>query len=173
MRIVRACHRLALALLLMSGIAAASPTPAPRVSATTVDALPKPLPLPYDEAADGLASVQRGRALARARHKRLLIDLGGNWCLDCRILAATMALPELRTFLDSHFVIVKVDIGRFDKNGAVAAHYGIIRRLDGVPAILVVDPKHDTLINAGKYFALSDARSMTPQALADWLAQWT
>jgi hypothetical protein len=25
---------------------------------------------------------------------KLLIDLGGNWCGDCRILAATMDLPR-------------------------------------------------------------------------------
>jgi thiol-disulfide isomerase/thioredoxin len=160
-----------LALILAAPVTAA-PTPAPRVSAATVDALPQPLPLPYDTAADGMAAVQQGKALALAQHKKLLIDLGGNWCLDCRILAATMALPELHAFLDRHFVIVEVDIGRFDKNGGVAAHYGITKRLDGVPAVLVVDPKRDTLVNAGKYFALADARSMTPQALADWLAQW-
>jgi hypothetical protein len=160
----------ALALCVASPLAAAAP--APRITAASVDALPKPLPLPYDEAADGMAAVEKGRALAIRQHKRLLIDLGGNWCLDCRILAATMGLPELRAFLDKHFVIVEVDIGRFDKNGAVAAHYGITKRLDGVPAVLVVDPRRDTLVNTGRYFALADARSMTPQALADWLAQW-
>jgi thiol-disulfide isomerase/thioredoxin len=160
----------ALALLALPGLAVAAP--APHLSVTTVDALPRPLPLPYDEAADGMAAVQQGRALARAQHKKLLIDLGGNWCLDCRILAATMALPELHAFLDRHFVIVKVDIGRYDKNGAIATHYGITKRLDGVPAVLVVDPKRDTLVNDGKFFALADARSMSPQALADWLAQW-
>ena len=162
----------AIALSLCSGIALAATPPAPRVSAATIDALPRPLPLPYDEAADGLAAVRQGRTLARMQHKRLLIDLGGNWCLDCRILAATMALPELHAFLDTHFVIVKVDIGRYDKNGAVARHYGIVKRLDGVPAVLVVDPESDTLVNSGNYFALADARGMTPQALADWLAQW-
>ena len=110
--------------------------------------------------------------LYKREHKRLLIDLGGNWCLDCRVLAGIMELPELHTFLNRHFVIVSVNIGRFDTNGAIAAHYGITRRLDGVPAILAVDPVHDRLLNRDKLFALSDARHMTPQGLSDWLAQW-
>ena len=30
----------------------------------------------------------------------------------------------------------------------------------------------DKLVNAGHITALADARSMTPQSLADWLARW-
>jgi hypothetical protein len=160
-----------LALLLMPGVAAAAPPP-PHVSAATVNDLPQPLPFPYDEQADAPAVVAKAKAQARREHKRLLIDLGGNWCLDCRVLAGIMALPEMQPFLNSHFVIVKVDIGRFDKNGAIAGHYGITGRLEGVPAILAVDPVHDRLLNRDKLFALADARHMTPQGLADWLAQW-
>jgi len=53
----------------------------------------------------------------------------------------------------------------------VPAHYGV-GHLEGVPALLVVDPRSDTLVNKGHIFALADARHMTPQALADWLASW-
>jgi hypothetical protein len=38
--------------------------------------------------------------------------------------------------------------------------------------MLVVDPRTDKLLDAGHVAALADARSMTPQALADWLARW-
>ena len=160
-----------LAFATLAGPACAVPQ-APRVSVAGVNDLPQPLPFPYDEQADAQAAVAKARAQAKREHKRLLIDLGGNWCLDCRVLAGIMELPELRPFLNRHFVIVKVNIGRFDTNGAIAAHYGIARRLDGVPAILAVDPVHDRLLNGDKLFALADARHMTPQGLADWLAQW-
>jgi hypothetical protein len=37
----------------------------------------------------------------------------------------------------------------------------------------VVDPKTNKLVNpTASVTALRDARSLTPQALADWLAQW-
>lgn len=103
----------------------------------------------------------------------MLIDLGGNWCGDCRVLAGTIEIPALKTFVDRHYVTVTVDVGRFDKNLQVPAHYGILNRLEGVPALLIVDPKTDKLLDGGHVAALSDARHMTPQALADWLAQWT
>ena len=157
-------------------LALAAPTlaavPAPRVRVQNFDQLAKPLPLPYDEKANALAAVDRARAKARASRKLLLIDLGGNWCLDCRILAGVMELPELETFVRRHFEVVTVDVGRFDKNLAVPARYGITKRLEGVPSLLIVDSRTNRLVNAGRTAALSDARSMTPQALADWLAQW-
>ena len=160
--------------LTVAGAALAAPghVPAPKVAVTSFNQLAQPLPLPYDEHADALKAVAAAKARARAEHKLLLIDLGGNWCLDCRILAGTMKLPRLKPFLDKHYVTVTVDIGRFDKNLAIPQHYGITK-LAGVPAVLVVDPKTDRLIDKGHAIALADARHMNPQALADWLAQWT
>jgi transglutaminase-like putative cysteine protease len=146
--------------------------PAPRLAITSFDQLAKPLPLPYDESANADAAVAAAKARAAKSGKLLLIDLGGNWCLDCRILAGTMDVPQLKTWLARKYEIVTVDIGRFDKNLQVPAHYGITNRLEGVPSVLIVDPRTDKLANRGKIAALADARSMTPQALADWLAQW-
>ena len=146
--------------------------PAPPMRATSFEQLAQPLPLPYSESANADAAVAKARAQAKAQHKRLLIDLGGNWCLDCRILAGTMELPELATWVRRHYVVVTVDIGRFDKNLQVPAHYGIRDRLKGVPSLLIVDPRTDTLINEGNTAALADARSMNPQGLADYLAKY-
>ena len=111
--------------------------------------------------------------LARSTHRLLMIDLGGNWCGDCRVLAGTMDLPEMRRFVDAHYVVVTVDVGRFDKNLQIPARYGIKDRLEGVPSLLIVDPKSNRLVDAGHIAALADARHMDPQSLADWLAQWT
>lgn len=162
----------ALAALSLLVAAPGHAAPSPRVSVTSIDGLAQPLPLPYDEKTDADRQVAAARAQAKKEGKTLLIDLGGNWCGDCRVLAGVMALPEIRTFVRRHYVVVTVDVGRFDKNDQIAAHYGIKDRLKGVPALLIVNPKTDRLLNDGHFFALADARHMTPQALADWLAQW-
>jgi thiol:disulfide interchange protein len=160
------------AALALAGIAAPVQAAAPRLGIASFEQLPQPLPAPYDESADANAAVARARALARRTHRLLLIDLGGNWCLDCRLLAGTFELPVLRRWLDARFVTVTVDVGRFDRNLQIPAHYGIKGRLAGVPAVLVIDPRSDRLVNAGGETALADARSLSPQGLADWLAQW-
>jgi len=162
-----------IALLALALATPALAAPAPRVSIASFDQLAKPLPLPYNEQANARAVVAAAKARARAHHKLLLIDLGGNWCLDCRLLAGTMELRELRKFVAAKYEIAVVDVGRFDKNLDIPAHYGITNRLEGVPSVLIVNPRTDRLINAGHTAALADARSMSPQALADWLASWT
>jgi thiol-disulfide isomerase/thioredoxin len=151
---------------------AALAAPAPKIGIDSFAQLKAPLPYPYNQAANADADVARAKARAKAQGKLLLIDLGGNWCGDCRILSATMDRAELKPFLDRHYVTVLVDVGRFDRNLQIPAHYGLTERLEGVPALLVVDPKTDKLLDAGGVTALADARSMNPQALADWLAQW-
>lgn len=165
-------HILATVAALALIVPAANAATPPRVGITSFEQLAKPLPLPYDEQANADAQVAAAKARAKARRKLLLIDLGGNWCLDCRLLAGTMDTGTLKAFVDKHYEVVTVDIGRFDKNLQVPAHYGITKRLEGVPSLLIVDPRTDKLINAGRTAALADARSMSPQGLADWLAQW-
>ena len=159
----------AVALVVLPATLAAAPR-APKVSVASFEQVSKPFP--YDEAADGDATVAAAKARALKGHKRLLIDLGGNWCLDCRILAGTVDLPEVKAFVAKHYEVVTVDVGRYTKNAQIPARYGITDRLKGVPAVLIVDPRTDRLVNKGHEFALTDARHMSPQGLADWLAQW-
>ena len=157
---------------ILAAPAAAVAAPAPRLAVQSFDQLPKTLPLPYDEKADADGAVTAALARAKANGKLVVIDLGGNWCPDCRILAGTMALPSLSMFVRKHYELVMVDVGRFDRNLQIPGRYGIARP-EGVPALLIIDPKTNRLLNPGKTSALSNARAMTPQALADWLASWT
>jgi thiol-disulfide isomerase/thioredoxin len=149
----------------------ASAATAPHVSIASLRELTVP-DAPYDETANADARVDATIARAKKSGKRVMIDLGGNWCADCRILAGLMELPEMDTFLKAHYELVSVDVGRFNRNLQIPARYGITRRLEGVPAILVVTA-NGKLVNRGRVSAIQDARHMTPQALADWLAQWT
>ncbi len=160
-------------LLLCTLVSAATAAPAPKLAITALEQLPTPLPIPYAERADATAAVAAAKARAKAQGKLLLIDLGGNWCGDCRVLAGVMALPQMKAFLAKHYVTVMVDVGRFDRNLNIPAHYGITKRLEGVPALLIVDPQTDRLLNPGRIAALADARAMTPQAIGAWLARWT
>jgi thiol-disulfide isomerase/thioredoxin len=163
-------------LMIAAGLAAAASggafaAPAPRVQITSLRELPGPLPSPYDPQADAERQMARAKAKARAGGKLLLVDLGGNWCADCRLLAGVMRLPEVSAFLAAHYEVVTIDVGRMDRNLQIPARYGV-GKLEGVPSILIID-RRGRLVDRGHVAALADARSMQPQALADWLAQWT
>lgn len=165
-----------LRLLLLAAVAAllssqAWALPAPKLGIATLAELPVVEMQPYDEDANANAMVGAAFARARKSHKRVLIDLGGNWCGDCIVLANLMQLPAMKRFIAQHYEVVSVDVGRFDKNLQIPARFGITQRLEGVPSVLIATPE-GKLINQGHIAALADARSMTPQAIADWLAQW-
>jgi hypothetical protein len=74
-------------------------------------------------------------------------------------------------FVAAHYEWVGVDVGRFNRNLQIPARFGFHDRLKGVPALLIATPE-GTLLNGNDVFATSDARSMTPQALADYLARY-
>ena len=151
---------------------AATAIPAAR-GAVTAPQVPagqsKPVAAPYDTGADAHKAVDAAFAKAKTEHKTVLIDFGGNWCPDCRILAGVMANPALAPWLDRHFVVVKVDVGRYDRNMDLEAKYGGAAK--GVPAVIAVTPEGKVL-NPNDTRALADARSMSDQAVADKLAGW-
>lgn len=159
------------AALLMGGTAALAAVPAPRPSIANLAELPVVVNAPYDEKADADSVVAAAFQKAKTTRRRVLLDLGGNWCPDCIILANFLQLPEIKAFVARHYVVAAVDVGRFDRNLQVPARFGYTTRLKGVPTVLIVEPD-GTLVNGGDVFAFTDARHMTPQALADYLARW-
>lgn len=157
---------------LLSCAAPALAAPAPKLSIHDLKALPIVTMKPYDEGANADTAVDAAFAKAKKDHKLVLIDLGGNWCPDCIVLANLMRLPEMQRFLRAHYDVAMVDVGRFDKNLQIPARFGITKRLEGVPSVLIAmaDGK---LVNGGNVAALANASTMNPQATADWLARWT
>ena len=156
--------------IVMAGAEAAN---APRMSIATTADLPVVERVPYDENANAGAAVDAAFARAKKNGKRVLIDMGGNWCGDCIVLANLMQLPELKRFMGAHFEIVSVDIGRYNKNMDIPQRFGAADRVKsgGVPSIIIAEPD-GTFVNKGDMSALEDARHMTPQGIANWLAQW-
>jgi thiol-disulfide isomerase/thioredoxin len=162
--------KLTLAALLLATPALAA-VPAPKPSIATLQQLPVVLMQPYDEHANADAAVAAAFDRAKKSHKRVLIDLGGNWCVDCVVLANFLKLPEMQRFMAAHYEIVAVDVGRFDRNQQIPARFGVTGRLKGVPTLLITTPD-GKLVNGNEIFATSDASTMTPQALAGYLAKY-
>jgi hypothetical protein len=164
--------RVCLTALVMLGLTVpAGAATAPTASIPSWSALPVVERAPYDQNANADAAVNAAFARARKSGKRVFIDMGGNWCADCIILANFMRLPEIRAFIAQHYEVAVVDVGRFDKNLQIPARFGITTRLEGVPAVIIAEP-NGRFVNRGHVAALADARHMTPQGIADWIAQW-
>jgi len=124
---------------------------------------------PYDESANAREQIQSALKSARAGNKMMLVVFGANWCGDCKVLDMEMHQGALQTLVDERLVVVKVDVGRFNRNTDVAEQYsaGLLKK--GVPSVVLV--KADGTVSyqttGGE---LADARKMGRDGLTQFFA---
>ncbi len=120
-----------------------------------------------DQAAADLAA---GLKLAAARHRRVIVDFGGNWCPDCQVLDLYFHDADNRPILEADYVLVHVNIGRVDQNLDIAARYQVPLN-KGVPALAVLDSDGRILFSqkGGEFEAM---RRMQSSAVTEFLTRW-
>ena len=121
---------------------------------------------PYDEHADAQQLLSAAFAQARAEHKQVMVVFGANWCADCRMLDAVLHAPEAGS-LARRFVTVKIDVGGFDKNLAIARRFEVNLN-KGIPAIALADAD-ESLRFATRAGELAEAKSMGAPAVVKFL----
>jgi|SRR5450432_594438 len=123
-------------------------------------------PLPYDESADAKVALQQALSSAKAGQRPVLVIFGANWCEDCLVLDQALKTGRNATLVSREFEVVKVDVGRFNRNLDVARAYGDpIKK--GIPAALVLSPDNRVLY-ATKAGELADARRMSETGIFDF-----
>jgi thiol-disulfide isomerase/thioredoxin len=126
-----------------------------------------PMAAPYDTQADAHAQVAAAFARAKKTGHLVLLDFGGNWCPDCRMLAGVLDMPQVKAWTAGSYETVLIDVGRENKNMDIAAGYGV--KIHAVPTVLMITPD-GKLLNRDNVFALADARGLSAQAVVDVLA---
>ncbi|GAC1315728.1 MAG: hypothetical protein NVS3B11_02990 [Collimonas sp.] len=122
-------------------------------------------PLPYDEKADAKADLSQALSQAQSSHKQVILVFGANWCIDCRELDKAIH-GKSAALIDGKFILVKVDVGNFDKNLDVAQSYGNpIKK--GIPAAVLLSPDNQILYST-KAGELADARRMGENGIYDF-----
>jgi thioredoxin 1 len=121
---------------------------------------------PYDETADAKADVQRALDTAARTQRPVLVIFGANWCKDCRALDAALKASANAELIGKEFVVVKVDVGNFDRHLDIAERYGNpIKK--GIPAASVLSPKQE-LLYATRGGELANAREMSETGVYDF-----
>jgi thiol:disulfide interchange protein len=124
----------------------------------------------YPDGAQAETDITAALAKATREKKRVLLDFGGNWCGDCQVLEIYFHDPANRNLLESNYVLVPVNIGRYDENLAIAARYGVPVS-DGVPALAVLDPNGQVIFSQrnGEFKSM---RKMDSPSVTAFLLQW-
>lgn len=102
------------------------------VSATAQD-----LPAKFDPSRDPAKDVATAVARAKAEGKRVIVDVGGEWCSWCHILDRFIdANAEVEALRKRNYVWVKVNWSKENKNEAFLSRYPAIK---GYPHLFVLD----------------------------------
>ena len=105
---------------------------------------------------------------AKTTRRSVLVIFGANWCPDCRALDAALKNAKTAALIAKTFIVVKVDVGNFDRNLSVAEQYGNpIKR--GIPAAVVLSPESQVLYTT-RMGELSDARRMSETGVYDFFS---
>lgn len=120
----------------------------------------------YDEHADARADIASALAESARTGMPVLVVFGANWCADCKILDMAFREGAAAPLVARRFKVVKVDVGRFDRNVDLAAAHGIALK-SGIPAVAVLAPD-GRVVYATKAGELADARNMGDRAIYDF-----
>jgi len=160
-----------LALAAMLALSACkTPPDTTTTTTTTITTIPSLSRDIYPDPARAQGDLAAALKTAAAARKRILVDFGGNWCADCKVLDIYFHDPANRPILEANFVLVHVNIGHYDANLDIAAQYQV--PLDkGVPALAVLSDKGEVLYSqrSGEFEAM---RRIDPSAVTSFLVQW-
>jgi thiol:disulfide interchange protein len=128
----------------------------------------QPNPQLYREDANAGAEIRQALATATRQHKRVLLDFGGNWCIDCHILEKAFHQPRIAPLLNDNFVLVHVDVGHYDKNLELAKRYKVDLE-KGVPSLAVVSAQGVVLYSTADF---ERAHVLSEEDVIVFLTRW-
>lgn len=124
----------------------------------------------YPPDADAHAEIKEAEEKATAGHKRVLLVFGANWCFDCHVLDLAFHRPDFASAM-AGYEVVHVDLGDDEKKNADVVKQFDVTLDKGIPTLAVVDADGRVVVSQKKG-EFEDARSLTPEALLDFLNKW-
>ena len=126
----------------------------------------------YPDPSRARADIDAALKEAAASRKRVLVDFGGNWCPDCKVLDINLRKPDTAALLKEGYVLVHVNVGvkGITDNFDVAERYGIPLK-KGVPALAVLD-SDGRVVHSQKNGEFESMRKLDPDAVNAFLKQW-
>ncbi|MGB8130027.1 MAG: thioredoxin family protein [Candidatus Angelobacter sp.] len=127
-----------------------------------------PNPQLYKADANAVQDIRRALATAGKQHKNVLLDFGGNWCIDCHVLENAFHQPRIAPLLNNNYIVVHIDVGKYDKNLDLAKKYRVNLE-KGVPSLAVLDVQGKVLYSTGDF---ERARMMSEDDVIQFLDKW-
>jgi thioredoxin 1 len=124
----------------------------------------------YPPDADAHVEIKEAEEKAAAGHKRVLLVFGANWCFDCHVLDLAFHRADFSSAM-AGYEVVHVDLGDDEKKNADVVKQFDVTLDKGIPTLAVIEADGKVVISQ-KNGEFEDARSLTPEALLEFLNKW-
>jgi thioredoxin-related protein len=126
----------------------------------------------YDPTANAEKIIASAIQQAKAEHKHVLLEAGGNWCSWCiefnRFVRADGAIDSL---LKKCFVVYHLNYSLDNKNNEVFKKYGYPQRF-GFPVFIILDANGNRIHTQNSEY-LEQGKSYNKQKVFEFLLNWT
>ncbi len=123
----------------------------------------------FDPSRDAAADIKSAVAEAGRTGRRVLLDVGGEWCIWCRRLDTLFTIhAELEKYREAHYVVVKVNWSPENKNEGVLSRYPPVR---GYPHLFVLE-SDGTLLHSQDTGELENGKGHDPEKVMAFLRAW-
>ncbi len=109
---------------------------------------------------------------AKAEHKFVLIQGGGNWCSWCKRFSITVANDaKLDSIVNADFVVYHLNYSQENKNDKVYAKYGYPQRF-GFPVFIILDDKGNHIHTQNSEY-LEEGKGYDKDKIAEFFEGWS
>lgn len=123
----------------------------------------------FDPGRDAAKDVASAIALAKEQGKRVMVDVGGEWCPWCHIMDRFIdANADVTSLVDARYVWVKVNYSKENKNEALLSRWP---KVAGYPHLFVLDAD-GKLLRSQDTSALEAGKSYDKAKFVAFLQKW-
>lgn len=123
----------------------------------------------YDPKRDAAQDIKDAITEAQHVQKRILLEVGGEWCSWCHTLDAFFATHrDLLALRDQNFVTVKINFSEENENKAVLSRYGSV---ESFPHLFVLESDGKLLLSKDTS-PLENGKSYDLERLNTFLKEW-
>jgi len=112
------------------------------------------------------ARIAAARTEASASGRQVLLEFLADWCTDCREVVRLSGEQPARGVLEERYVVVYVEVGRFDRHRELISEHGVER----IVTLVVLDPESGRRVAKTTLEPITGGqRGLTSARLASWL----
>ena len=109
---------------------------------------------------------------AKAEHKFVLMQGGGNWCIWCKRFSLTVANDaKLDSIVNADFIVYHLNYSEENKNEKLFAKYGYPQRF-GFPVFIILDDKGNRIHTQNSEY-LEEGKGYNKDKIAEFFEAWS